>query len=392
MITFTTFKERRHQTLWAFMKKILKRIGYAILLILLVLTVATIWFVNFHPEFGGTPSDETITRMRATPHFVNNRFTNIHRVKEEFSWFDYKKMSTAMMKGNPRRVPPHPLPITTWTKEEVNNLTDTSTTAIWYGHSAFYLKIDGKNILLDPMFGDRPSPVPFMIKKRFNDTLPIAIPDLPPIDIIVFSHDHYDHLDYGSILKLKDKTKHFIVPLGVGAHLERWGVPKEKITELYWGESVEMAGIHFTCTPAQHFSGRGMGDKMKTLWSSWVIKGQHHKLFFSGDSGYFDGFKKIGDTYGPFDVCMMECGQYNELWKDIHMMPEETAQAHLDLKGKTLIPIHWGAFTLALHDWNDSVIRLSRAANEKGIDLAIPQIGEAIVIGQKKIYPKWWEF
>lgn len=372
------------------MKRLFKKIFYGLLFTALLLILILVLFVNFHPVFGESPSDKIVSRMKEIPNYVDGRFTNLNSIKENFGWSDYQKMFAKRFKGNPNRMPDHSLPVTTWTKEEVTNLQDTATTAIWYGHSAFYLHMDGKNILLDPMFGDYPSPVPFFIEKRYNDTLPISIDNLPRIDVVVFSHDHYDHLDYGSVLKLKDKAEHFVVPLGVGAHLERWGVSKENITELYWGENVVLAGINFTCTPAQHFSGRGLSDKMKTLWASWVIQGSKHNLFFSGDSGYFDGFKTIGNKYGPFDLCMMECGQYDSLWKDIHMMPEETAQAHLDLKGKTLVPIHWGAFTLAMHDWNDSVIRLSRAATAKGIELATPQIGEAIVVGKTKHLSKWW--
>jgi len=369
-------------------RKFIKRTLAGLFILVILLLLVVIVFVNFHPEFGDEPKSNQYTDMNL-PNYNGKTFTNLGPVKENFGWSDYKKIFSLMMKGNPNRKPGRPLPQQDWSEAELAAVTDTTTTAIWYGHSAFFLKMDGLNILLDPMFGDRPSPVPFLINSRFNSSLPIQTEELPPIDLIVFSHDHYDHLDYGSIRRLKDKTKHFLVPLGVGAHLIKWGVPKEKITELYWNQSTVYQGISFTCTPAQHFSGRGLGSRMTTLWCSWVITGQKHNLYFSGDSGYFDGFKTIGDAHGPFDLCMVECGQYNELWKDIHMMPEETAQAHLDLRGKTLMPIHWGAFTLAMHDWNEPVIRLKAAAQEKGIHLITPRIGEPIVVGSPKALEPW---
>lgn len=249
--------------------------------------------------------------------------------------------------------------------------------------------MDGLNILIDPMFGDYPSPLPYLTGKRFNDTLPIAVTDLPQIDVIILSHDHYDHLDYNSILELKEKTKRFLVPLGLRSHLESWGVDSKKITELDWFGDQKIGNITFRCTPAQHFSGRGISDKMSTLWCSWVISGKQN-IYFSGDSGYFDGFKEIGEKFGPFDACLMECGQYDSLWSDIHMFPEQTGQAHLDLNGKTLIPIHWGGFTLANHDWDDSILRLSKFCKTNNITLATPKIGEAILIGENTDYDSWW--
>jgi L-ascorbate metabolism protein UlaG (beta-lactamase superfamily) len=371
------------------MRKWLRRILYSFLFLLFAGIVAITLFVHIHPVFGETP-DKNIFSAMNLPYYNGKTFTNLNPTKETFGWSDYRKIISLLWKGNPRRKPSGSLPLQTWNRDQLLQLSDTATTAIWYGHSAFFLRMDGLNILLDPMFGNSPSPVPLLINPRFNSQLPIQVEDLPPIDLVVLSHDHYDHLDYGSILKLKEKTRHFLVPLGVGAHLKKWGVPEDRITELHWQQSKAIQGITFTCTPAQHFSGRGLTSRMTTLWCSWVIKGSKHNLFFSGDSGYFEGFKAIGDTHGPFDLCMMECGQYNELWKDIHMMPEETAQAHVDLRGKTLIPIHWGAFTLAMHDWNEPVIRLKAAAVEKNIELITPRIGEPIVVGQPMNSESWW--
>lgn len=363
---------------------------YFIATVFPVVMAGFVIFVNHYPAFGNRPTRESLERIQRAPNYSGDKFTNLYPTKETFGWEDYKELFAQWWKGNPHRRPTRQLPYRGWKREELASFDTSGTTAMWFGHSAFYLNMNGKHILLDPMFGEYPSPVPYMVNRRFNETLPVDVDDLPEIDVVVLSHDHYDHLDHGSILRLKDKTKLFLVPLGVGAHLEAWGVKKNRIRELYWYEDVVVDGITFTCTPAQHFSGRGLTDKMQTLWCSWVIRGDHN-IYFSGDSGYFPEFKKIGEQYGPFDACFLECGQYNPLWKDIHMFPEETAQAHLDLKGKTLIPIHWGAFSLGLHNWNEPVERLRTACVANSIELATPVIGEPIRIGEKQSFPMWWK-
>jgi len=371
-------------------KKVLKMSLFAILGLIAVATLLIVFVVYLYPSFGEKPSGERLAYIQTLPNTNEGKFYNNQKIKETFGLSDYKKIIQKLIEGNPNKIPNHALPVLKWSKQKIESLNDTVTTAIWYGHSAFYLKMNQKNILLDPMFGDYPAPLPYLVNKRFNDSLPIEIKDLPVIDVIVFSHDHYDHLDYGSVLELKEKTKLFLVPVGVGSHLEKWGVEKSKIKELYWYESFVLDELTFSCTPSQHFSGRGFGDKMCTLWASWVIKGKHN-IYFSGDSGYFDEFKTIGEKYGPFDVCLMECGQYDPMWKDIHMFPEETAQAHQDLKGELLIPIHWGGFSLSLHDWDDPVKRLEKVCQQQNINMATPKIGEAIYIGKEQEFTSWWK-
>lgn len=372
-------------------KKILKMLLYSILGLIVLITLVVILFINFYPSFGGKVDGKRLERAQQTPNHNGEFFDNTVPVMEDQSFGQYKKIIGKMLKGNSNGTPSEILPTVQWTKDQVDALSDTVTTAIWYGHSSFYLKMNGMSILIDPMLGDYPSPAPGLIGKRFNYDMPIEIADLPEIDVVVFSHDHYDHLDYESVLKLKDKTKQFITPLGVGAHLESWGVDPDKITELYWHERLKIDAIEFTCTPAQHFSGRGTADRFHTLWSSWVIEGQH-KIFFSGDSGYFDGFKEIGEKYGPFELSFMECGQYDELWPDIHMFPEQTAQAALDVKSKRMMPIHWGGFKLANHDWDDSINRAQKASDSLGLDMITPKIGEAIVLGDTTLqYEEWWK-
>ena len=222
--------------------------------------------------------------------------------------------------------------------------------------------------------------------------LPIEIESLPQIDVVILSHDHYDHLDYGSIIKLKDKVGMFYVPLGLGAHLIEWGVPIERVKELDWWEEIVHDRLVFKCAPAQHFSGRGMTDRMNTLWASWVIQSEKENIFFSGDSGYGNHFKAIGEKYGPFDFAMIECGQYNDLWSDIHMFPEETAQAAVDLEAKRMMPIHWGAFKLALHEWTDPVERVIKKAKELKVEIVVPQIGSEVNMKNPIIDEiQWWK-
>ncbi|KZD34297.1 MBL fold metallo-hydrolase [Bacillus mycoides] len=261
----------------------------------------------------------------------------------------------------------------------------------WFGHSASLLKIEGKKLLLDPMFGDASSPFPVFNSKRYSGAFSLEREDFKEIDAIIISHNHYDHLNYKSIMRLKDRAKHFYVPIGVARYLIKWGVSPNKISEHNWWDEITFDNIKLVCAPARHFSGRSMTDKDRSLWCSWLILGQETKVFFSGDSGYAPHFKEIGEKYGPFDLTLMECGQYDTRWSAIHMLPEETVQAHIDVKGELLVPIHWGAFTLALHEWSDPIERVTKEANRLGVNITTPQIGEAITL-QSKDYPTaaWW--
>ncbi|KAA0766529.1 MBL fold metallo-hydrolase [Bacillus sp. SH5-2] len=261
----------------------------------------------------------------------------------------------------------------------------------WFGHSASLLKIEGKKLLLDPMLGDASSPFPVFNSKRYSGTFSLEREDLQEIDAIIISHNHYDHLNYKSIMQLKDRAKHFYVPTGVAQYLIKWGVSPSKISEHNWWDEITFDNIKLVCAPARHFSGRSMTDRDCSLWCSWLILGQETKIFFSGDSGYAPHFKEIGDKYGPFDLTLMECGQYDTRWSAIHMLPEETVQAHIDVKGELLLPIHWGAFTLALHEWSDPIERVTKEAKRLGVNITTPQIGESITL-KSKDYPSaaWW--
>ena len=256
------------------------------------------------------------------------------------------------------------------------------------GHSSQIINIDGKIILTDPVYKNKTA---FMGPSRYNGDVPFNIEDLPEVDLVIISHNHYDHLNSITIETIHPKVKHFITPLMVGAELENIGVPREKITEFdWWDEIILFDDLLVALTPAQHFSNRGLFDSKKTLWGSYVIHGPYHKIYFSGDSGYSESFKQIGDKYGPFDYTFLECGAYDERWHSMHLMPEETAQAHLDLKGIILQPMHWGTFDLALHSWYDPIVRVSKAADSLGIKLSTPIVGETITVDENLITEKWW--
>jgi L-ascorbate metabolism protein UlaG (beta-lactamase superfamily) len=347
--------------------------------------------MSLSPQFGAASKDENLAKLEQSPNYKHGVFHNPVETKMDLGFKGYIKLLKTFAFGpDNNKVPDHEIPIRKIDASKLATIQDTATVITWLGHSAFLIEIDGKRLLLDPMLGKIASPVSFIGPKRFS-ALPIAMEDLPKIDAILISHDHYDHLDYGSIRKLAEKTTHFYVALGVGAHLQRWGVPANKITEMDWWQETTFQGLTFVATPARHFSGRGLTDRMKTLWTSWVIKGTTDNIFFSGDSGYFDGFKEIGDKYGPFDITLMEDGQYNKLWPDIHMMPEQSVQAHIDLKGKLLLPIHWGTFALAMHPWTEPIERITQEAKKRNVQITTPHIGEPVILHHKVPQTKWWK-
>jgi L-ascorbate metabolism protein UlaG (beta-lactamase superfamily) len=261
---------------------------------------------------------------------------------------------------------------------------------IWFGHSSFLLSLKGRLILVDPVFSDSASPLSFL-NKRFQAPV-IDLKDLQEIDYILISHDHYDHLDMESIQFYKNQNIKFLVPLGVSVHLRKWGIAENKIKEFDWWDEFKLDEFRFVFTPAQHFSGRGLFDEAKTLWGSWVIKSQDFNIYFSGDSGYDTHFKEIGDKLGPFDIAFLECGQYNEKWKEVHMMPQDTMQAYFDLRSKKLFPVHWGMFDMAIHAWNDPAQKIYLLAQEKQAEVIIPLIGETIDLNQKYDTKLWWNF
>lgn len=260
---------------------------------------------------------------------------------------------------------------------------------IWFGHSTLLLNIDEKNILIDPIFSENAAPFSFLVK-RFQSPV-VSIDNLPHIDIILISHSHYDHLDKKTVKFFKDKSTKFIVPMGVKNILVKWGIDKSRVTELDWYQSLKNNSMTFTATPAKHFSGRGLFDRNKTLWASWVIEGKSEKIFFSGDSGYGEHFKEIGECFNGFDLAFMENGQYNKMWSDIHMMPAETVQAAIDLEAKVFVPIHWGMFDLSLHKWYEPVEHSYSLAKKNKLSAIVPKIGEIVTKEYITEFPLWWE-
>lgn len=358
--------------------------------IVLLLVVITALVLNLYPAFGSNSSKEKLRMYQQSSNFNNNKFTYpIPSRTFEPTLRNIRSLLWDYMKGNPKIKPENGIPLERFDPQALVKKTEPTVT--WFGHSAMLLQLEGKRILLDPMFGKAPTPFPIFGNKRYSQDLPFELDELPEIDAVVLSHDHYDHLDYGTIMKLKEKVAQFIVPLGVGSHLERWGVDPQKISEHDWWDEFEFDGIRLACTPARHFSGRGLFNGGSTLWCSWVFATEESRVFFSGDSGYGSHFEHIGDKYGPFDLTLMECGQYDERWSDIHMMPEDTVQAHVDVKGRVMLPIHWSAFTLSLHDWTDPIERVTRAARKRNVNISTPRIGETVRIGSME-YPSsiWW--
>jgi len=375
---------------------ILQAIGLILVLSLIAVTI----FINFSPQFGQKAIGDDYERIKTSNNFSNGKFRNIKKTSI-MTKIDLNSIPLYFIKGN--TVPNFSIPIEKnyFIENEDLDITDVSNNldlykqksnvkVTWFGNSALLVEVNNKKIFLDPMLGNIPSPHPWLGSKRFNEELPIKVEDIPQIDVVLISHDHYDHLDYFSITKLKDKVKMFYVPLGVAAHLKLWGVDESKIVELDWWEEVKFEELTFVSTPSRHFSGRGLFNKDSTLWCSWVIKNENTRIFFSGDGGYSETFKEIGKKFGPFDLTLLECGQYDEGWSEIHMMPEETVQAHIDLRGKILMPIHWGAFKLSIHPWQEPVERLLLKANSLKAKVTTPMIGEPIILGKSVPSSVWW--
>jgi L-ascorbate metabolism protein UlaG (beta-lactamase superfamily) len=345
-------------------------------------------FINLAPQFGSTPSGAHLEKIKNSINYHGGQFQNQIITTMDIGWSESPKLIYQWLLQSNNRAPEKPLPVA-FSNNGVAD--DSGTLFTWFGHSAILLQMEGKLIMLDPMLGEAASPISFMTK-RFDYQQPIDFGSLPQmIDAVILSHDHYDHLDYSSIIKLKDRVIKFYTPLGLGSHLIKWGVASEKIIELDWWGSTFLDEIEIVATPARHFSGRGLSDRNKTQWASWVIIGEKSKVYFSGDSGYGPHFKEIGDKFGPFDFAMLECGQYDIRWEAIHMLPEQTVQACLDINCNKMMPIHWGAFNLSLHAWTDPVERAIKAAKDHQVEVVTPLIGKKMSIDESsQHFSTWW--
>jgi L-ascorbate metabolism protein UlaG (beta-lactamase superfamily) len=301
------------------------------------------------------------------------------------------KILREYLKPHPGRVPakrPGPFAVLPALLHEAQ-LDDVHVT--WLGHSTTLLAIDGKRFLTDPVWYRRVSPFTHLGPERFFDA-PVSLNELPPLDFILLSHDHYDHLDKGAIQYLSSKNTPVITMLGVGKRLRKWGINPALITELDWWQQKELGdGFMLTALPARHFSGRSLTDRFTTLWGSFAIKSPNHNIYFGADSGYYEGFKMIGELLGPFDLTLLEIGAYNSLWADIHMGPENAIQAHLDVRGRLLLPLHWGTFALAFHSWTEPVERLITEATKKSVQLIVPEPGETRTLSNGAYLNRWWE-
>ncbi|MHA4806552.1 MBL fold metallo-hydrolase [Flavitalea flava] len=339
------------------------------------------------PVFGKNPSGNRFKKIQHSPNYLNGAFQNQTPTPVALQGVSVFTMLREYNRKPKDTVPPVRLPSV---RTDLINLAPESPVIVWFGHSSYLIKVKGFNILVDPVFSGNASPFSFFAK-AFPGSDVYGVADLPDLDMVILTHDHYDHLDYKTILLLKDKTKHFYTSLGVGAHLEYWGINLDKISEFDWWQTQTVAPeITLTATPARHFSGRTF-KRGQSLWSSFVLKIYGYSIFLGGDSGYEQHFKEIGDRFGPFDLAILETGQYGKHWPYIHMLPEDTVNAAKDLRAKALLPVHWGKFTLALHPWNEPVRRVVKAAAANGLPLATPMIGEPFILGVDLPGKTWWE-
>ncbi|MFJ6521594.1 MBL fold metallo-hydrolase [Streptomyces filamentosus] len=361
------------------------------------------------PEsFGAEPTGERLARIRRSPHFADGVFQNPEQARRspsgsatDFARIYFEKEARA------RRSPAGLIPVHPTTVADLSRPAASGLRITWLGHSSVLAEVDGVRILFDPVWGERCSPFAFAGPKRLHP-VPAPLAALGPVDVVVISHDHYDHLDLPTIKALARTDTLFAVPLGVGAHLEHWGVPASRLRELDWHESTEIGDLTLTATPARHFCGRGLRNQQHTLWASWSVRGPRHRVFHSGDTGYFRGFEDIGAAHGPFDVTMIQIGAYSDFWPknhtdytpmpgawpDIHMSPAKGVQAHLDLQGGApagvMLPIHWGTFNLAPHPWAEPGEWTKDAGEEAGQAVAFPRPGEPFEPAGKLPADAWW--
>ena len=346
-----------------------------------ILAAVGLAFLRFWPSVGRTPDrDERAAWEQSSAHYSGGAFHNEHE--------------TATMTGKPdpssdRKKPRETLRAQTpdfQTKPQPESQQYT-----WFGHSSFLLQLGEVNILADPVFSDRSSPVSFAGPKRFSE-LPVTAEDLPEIDVLCVSHDHYDHLDYRTIRTIRDRVGAFVVPLGIDSILRGWGVAAEKIHALDWWESIELGGAAFTLTPSQHFSGRNPLKSNSTLWGGLYIESGQRRVYYTGDGGYYEVFSEVRNRLGAPELMIAECGQYDSAWAKIHMTPEQTVQAAMDAGAAWLIPVHWGSFCICNHAWDDSIRRVIAAAEEAGVRLAAPEIGQTVDCDAlSDCTNSWWE-
>ncbi|HEX9952333.1 MAG TPA: MBL fold metallo-hydrolase [Rubricoccaceae bacterium] len=336
------------------------------------------------PIFGGTPRGARLARMQASPNWHGGRFRNALPALTSPSARTILDFWTT---GRAVRTPTAPVPTVTRTRADFDAPSDLRLT--WLGHSTTLIEIEGRRFLTDPVFGPTASPGRAFGVARFFEP-PLPLDSLPDLDAVVLSHDHYDHLDMGTVRRLAGRVPRWIAPLGVGAHLERWGVPPERITELDWWDETTVGGVRLVCTPARHFSGRGLTNRDGTLWSGWAFVGDRHRVYSTGDGAFSPDFARVGERLGPFDAALVEIGAYSAAWPDVHMGPEQAVQAHLAARGGLLMPVHWATFNLAFHGWTEPVERLLVAAEAAGVRVAVPRPGASVEPTDPPPVERWW--
>jgi L-ascorbate metabolism protein UlaG (beta-lactamase superfamily) len=350
----------------------------------LALARSTDWLASL----GAVPEGERRARILRSPRFRDGRFRNpipTATLRPE----DIGRTLRLQFLGNERRSPSRPIPVERRTRDDFARPPASGLRLTWIGHASVLIEIDGRRFLTDPVWSERVSPSTALGPRRFFPP-PIALEELPDLDAVVVSHDHYDHLDMETVRRLDRSGVPFLVPLGVGAHLERWGVASARIRELDWGEAVDVGGVVLTAGPARHFSGRGL-VRDRTLWCSWSFTGPRHRVFYSGDTGDFDEFRSIGAELGPFDATLMSLGAYGPTWPDIHMEPESLVRAHRDLRGGVLVAVHWATFNLAFHAWNEPARRAAAEARRLDVRIAFPRPGGQIEPGEPPgRSDDWW--
>jgi L-ascorbate metabolism protein UlaG (beta-lactamase superfamily) len=366
----------------------IKKIMIITLSVISALALAFYLFL-FYAPFGNPPTNVRLERIKLSPNYRDGKFQNTSptpMMAEDASYFDLiKKQFSSDTTREPNKVIPS-------VKRDLTLAPTSKPTITWFGHSTYLIQLDGKNILLDPVFSLRTSPVQFAGNRKYEGTEVYSPADFPAIDYLILTHDHYDHLDYQTTIDMKSKIGTYYMPLGVGSHLESWGIDTSKLNELDWWQEIDLnAGMKLVCLPARHFSGRSVADRGKTLWASYLLITATHKIYIGGDSGYDTHFKQIADKYGAVDIAFLESGQYNVAWPLIHMMPEETVQASIDLQAKVLMPVHWGKYTLALHAWDEPINRLTAEAQKRNVPVVTPMIGEPVILDSILPNSVWWK-
>ena len=375
------------------MRKFLRLTGQLLGGFILLLVLAGTAFCQLSPQLGGTPTKAEQATFTRSGHFRDGKFGNPQPTEQLTEGTTAGAAWQTFFHKSPQARPPGPLPMRYLDSAALAHPAPGLAQVTWFGHSASLLELGGHRVLLDPILVIKMGPVRGVAPVRYNPRVPITAEKLPYIDAVLISHDHYDHLDYETIRALKDKVGMFCVPLGQAAHLRRWGVAAGHIREVTWGDSVQLPGLLLVSQPARHYSGRGLTNRNSTFWSSWVVVGGGKRLFYSGDGGYGPHFAAIGQQYGPFDLAVMECGQYNTRWADIHLMPEQSVQAALDVRARAMLPVHWGAFTEALHAWNEPVRRAYAEAQRHQLPLTTPELGQPVRLDPGEPLPqqRWWE-